>query len=82
MRDTTAASQGILQVIESSETTSSSGIDRINDEMLKNTKDIPSVILSHICQQSLLSESFLMAGKWVRLWRYENQVPLITGPYP
>lgn len=55
MPDVIFSPQGIQKIIESLKLTSSCGIDGINAKVLKNTKEITSVILSYIFQQSLSS---------------------------
>lgn len=53
MPEITFSPEGIVKIIESLKITSSAGPDGINSKVLKNTKCITSVILSHIFQQSL-----------------------------
>lgn len=53
MSDILFDAHGIMKLIESLKLTSSSGIDGINSKVLKNTKNIVSIILCHLFQQSL-----------------------------
>lgn len=55
MPDITFEPSGIMKLIESIKLTSTAGVDGINSKVLKNTKQITSVILSCIFQQSLSS---------------------------
>lgn len=53
MSSITFSPHGISNVIDSLKLTSASGVDYINAKILKNTKHLSSIILSHIFQQSL-----------------------------
>lgn len=48
MPEITVSSEGIVKIIDSLKVSSSAGPDGINSKVLKNTKCLTSVILSHI----------------------------------
>lgn len=70
MVDVIFSPQAIQKIFESLKLTSSCGIDGVNANVLENTKEITSVILSHIFQQSL-SSSIVPHG-----WKVGKVVPV------
>ncbi|XP_075724633.1 uncharacterized protein LOC119184697 isoform X2 [Rhipicephalus microplus] len=80
MPDVIFSPQGIQKIIESLKLTSSCGIDGINAKVLKNTKEITSVILSYIFQQSL--SSGIVPHDWKTFCEYYMPMFNHTGFMP
>ncbi|CAN7944442.1 unnamed protein product [Ixodes pacificus] len=72
---------GIVKIIGTLKISSSAGIDEINVKVLKNTKDISSVILATLFSQSLLLVPCHTTGRWGRSsqsTKTETSAPLLT----